>query len=294
MALDPKHKFFAAALQGNLMLLIEILQKYFIDVDIHIKMTKEELLKSGILELYVLGEASKEEVSNVTAMLEKYPDLKNEIKKISDALEVYAKTTSINPSPKTKTQLFDQLKNDTSTNVNETRGPKQGGGGFRWLSVVLGILSLGLLYGYFANRSNINKIERELEVQIAKCDSIQNELNNEADLFAQISGADNKILNIQATENYAETSLYFHNNPASQRNFIQVVSLPEINQNQSYQLWSLKGDLAIPLDVFQGEGDNLFEVEFEPDTDAYAITIEPRGGRQTPTLENLIGVIPVS
>ena len=60
-------------------------------------------------------------------------------------------------------------------------------------------------------------------------------------------------------------------------------------------------ELLAPLDPFPQlfgrrvvEAANLIEVQFEENTDAYAITIEPFGGQQAPTLERLIGVIPIS
>jgi len=47
------------------------------------------------------------------------------------------------------------------------------------------------------------------------------------------------------------------------------------------------------MDVFQGDS-KIFEIGYEGNTNAYAITIEARGGVQSPTLTRLIAVIATS
>jgi len=79
----------------------------------------------------------------------------------------------------------------------------------------------------------------------------------------------------------------------TKKNFIELKKMPSITSQQSYQLWSLKADVApIPLTVFQGD-ENIFEVAFEEGTGTYAITIEPLGGKESPSLENLVGTISI-
>ena len=99
------------------------------------------------------------------------------------------------------------------------------------------------------------------------------------DLLEQLTQEGVEIVHMTGTDKYPQTNLYFYHNPETQRNFIQVQELPAITASQSYQLWSLKTDLApIPLDVFQGT-DDLIEVRYEGDSQSYAITIEPFGGQ---------------
>ena len=91
-------------------------------------------------------------------------------------------------------------------------------------------------------------------------------------------------------KNYPTASLLIHNNNSSKKNYLQLSALPALSDNQSFQLWSLKADQdPIPLDVFDGTGDRIIEVQHINGTETYAITIEPKGGSKIPTLENLIG-----
>ena len=50
----------------------------------------EEFIESGILEVYAMGSATKEEALQVELMLKKYPEVREELKEISNGLELFA------------------------------------------------------------------------------------------------------------------------------------------------------------------------------------------------------------
>lgn len=60
-------------------------------------MNIEEYIKSGILELYVLGIASEKEVAEVEKIAAAHKEVRDEIEEISNALEKLAKTHSKKP-----------------------------------------------------------------------------------------------------------------------------------------------------------------------------------------------------
>jgi mannose-6-phosphate isomerase-like protein (cupin superfamily) len=60
--------------------------------------TTKEFIESGILELYVLGTASSEEVMEVEQRAAGDPEIRQEIDAISEALELYAMENAIQPN----------------------------------------------------------------------------------------------------------------------------------------------------------------------------------------------------
>jgi mannose-6-phosphate isomerase-like protein (cupin superfamily) len=62
-------------------------------------MNIRKYIESGILEIYVLGLASKEESEDVEKMAASYPEIKKEILEIGIALEKYAEKNGVNPHP---------------------------------------------------------------------------------------------------------------------------------------------------------------------------------------------------
>ena len=72
-------------------------------------MEKEELLSSGLLELYVLGETELHENTLIEEMASTYPEILEEITAIEIALENYAVSNAITPDPIIKPFLLATL-----------------------------------------------------------------------------------------------------------------------------------------------------------------------------------------
>lgn len=65
-----------------------------------------EFIESGILELYVMGAASPEEVLEVERMAAAYPEVKQEIEQIHLAMEHYAQAHAVKPRATVKALLL--------------------------------------------------------------------------------------------------------------------------------------------------------------------------------------------
>ena len=141
----------------------------------------------------------------------------------------------------------------------------------------------------------MQQLEQDFQAQAADCDSLRKESEKQYVLYEDITNPNNTIVDVAAQPKFADTEIYFYHNPVDKVNYLQLKSLPPIDNNtQSYQLWSIKGsNPPTPLDVFQSDGDLVLKVQFVDATDAYAITIEPKGGAQTPTMDDLVGVFAI-
>ena len=62
-----------------------------------------------------------------------------------------------------------------------------------------------------------------------------------------------------------------------------------IPADKQYQLWALKDGQPIDMGVFDPvtPEDGLLEMGRVPGADAFAVTLEPRGGSANPTLEEM-------
>ncbi|RZM08770.1 MAG: hypothetical protein EOO88_49735, partial [Pedobacter sp.] len=66
----------------------------------------QELIDSGLLDLYVLGQVSAEESSMIENFAVNYPEVQREIDEISFALERYAQANAVEPDPIIRTFLL--------------------------------------------------------------------------------------------------------------------------------------------------------------------------------------------
>lgn len=271
-------------------------------------MTLQEIRVSGLLELYLIGALTEEENAIVEETLIEYPQLKDDLEEISQTLEAYARLHQVAPSPSLKEGLLQQIKDAEPVIPPRTRKPvksakdkkaKSSNASFKWDNAFLWpiaaslffITTAGLLYKSWSE--NI-KTETELlsfQEQIKACEEEKAGIQDQLYVFEAIKSADNRIVTAEPSKKYPQASLIIYDNKSAGKNYLQISQLPALASNQSFQLWSLKEDRdPMPLDVFEPGENNIIEVRHVLDSDAYAITIEPKGGSTTPTLSELIGV----
>lgn len=247
-----------------------------------------ELRNSGLLELYVIGVLDQHEERQVEELVQSDPELKEELRAIERALEKYSRANSIKPPVQVKDQLMSEIANKENQKVIPISRSKNL---FYWkvaagIFLVAATVLLTQIVGLNKENESLKLALTQSETEIA---NLSKASQQQKEKFELLHDAESKLVALQSTEGFSQSEIYLYSNPGVKKNFLELKNLPPITADQSYQLWSLKpGVDPIPLDVFQGDA-ALIEVAFEEGTSTYAITIEPLGGRQTPTLENLIG-----
>lgn len=254
-------------------------------------------IESGILELYVLGQLSSEEEKEVQDMQAKHIEIQREIHEISLSLEKYAQLNAIKAPAQVADRIFENLpskSSGTTSSVNNTVvTPPKTGLSWNTLTTLFALLSVLGFSMYFILKTEHNSAIKKYESDKKACDSIATQQQQQFAIINQINDPNNKIIDMTPTAGYAGISVYLHYNVVNKKNFLQLVNLPEITSDQAFQLWSLKdGADPMPLDVFF-DNNKIIEVAFVDNTATYAITIEPKGGSKSPTLERLIGTMGV-
>jgi len=241
-----------------------------------------DIRNSGLLELYVLGNLSPNDLALVEASLKKFPELKSDIQDIEKAFQAYANMHAIE-APK---NLLDNVALPKNTKEAKTK-PNTGLKVLTFASLLIGGI---LSYMYYTQANEAEQKIIDCEEDQETLETTNRELIAQNELYKKLFDPDFSTINVEATPGYASTQITLKNNAQQKENILIFENLPDLAQDQSFQLWSLKADTdPIPLDVFQNDLDVL-EVAFEEGTSAYAITIEPKGGSQSPTLDRLIGV----
>jgi len=72
-------------------------------------LNKEDIISSGLLELYALGLTSPEEQMQVEEGLKLYPEVRQELEAIELSLESYAQANAIEPSADVKNKIFERF-----------------------------------------------------------------------------------------------------------------------------------------------------------------------------------------
>ena len=256
-------------------------------------MEVEKYIASGILELYVAGTLTPEQNLEVQHYALQYPEIQKEIEEIEASILKLTESTS----PKMQGNGFRKISAELDDVIPftplESRRKTSWGNYVGWAASIL--LAVGLFWLYSENRnlqseveiSNQEKLDLEETLSttkdaIARKDSILEQLRNQNVSVIALGG--------QAVSPTSYAKVYWNKEQNSV--IIDAQGLPEPPSGYTYQVWSLTLDPLTPtsiglLDNLSDEGDKLFALENPNASEAFGITLEPEGGSESPTLEQL-------
>jgi anti-sigma-K factor RskA len=256
-----------------------------------------EYISSGILEAYALGELSEKERSEVEKNLAQYPELRKELALVEAAQEALLMQGAIKPRAAVKAQLFAKISaSQPEAKVVPMDQNNAGVTFWKWAaaaSVSLAIISSYLAYNY---RSKLETTQSELQNMIAlnqRMAQDYNQVNDRLDKFEQ----DLKITNdpsfqrivMAGTPNAPDAKAYVYWNTQTREVYLSVQNMKALAQNNQYQLWAIIDGKPVDAGVFDGNlASGLVKMkDIGAGAAVFAVTIEPRGGKESPTLETM-------
>jgi hypothetical protein len=269
-------------------------------------------IESGILELYVLGDVTPEEKLQVEEMLSIHPAIKAEVIEIERAMELYARENSINPPENRHNKILNSLlTNFADDSTFAVKNPvvkgkviampvSQVNSFYKYAfaaSVILLLSCMAALYNTYSRLQESQGKLHETEPLVTLMGS-QNELyrkklgevNGELVVFRDTSV---KWLRLKGTAKIPSARMTVAWSPVQKKVIIDMTSmnLPENDQNHQYQLWALVGGKPVDLGVFDKIGNDTIEMKEMKSiasADAFAVTLEPRGGSAGPTMNEMM------
>lgn len=261
-------------------------------------------IESGILELYVAGTLSEKENKEVYALMQQHPDILQEVLEIEAAIIKLTASTSQRDNnhilQRIKQTLgFDDGDGDGDKVISITK-PK-----YNWLTYTGWAASIVLAVGLFWTMNQNKQLKYEiqtteiqqsiLEIQIADA---KNSLEKANTLISVLRDENITEVLLVGQGNFANTYAKVYWDKNTQRIFLDAQGLPEPPEGKVYQVWSLKLSPLTPtslgtIDSFTTDKNKIFEIENLNESEAFGITLEPAGGSETPTMEQLytLGII---
>ncbi|RYJ51988.1 anti-sigma factor [Flavobacterium petrolei] len=255
-------------------------------------METKEYIESGILELYVYGLLSETENEEVTAMAKSNPEINAEIIAIEKA--IIAISSSFSPFhsvanfEKIKEKL--ELKHAEVIQLEPTTNRSQYIG---WAAAILLLVGIGYQYNQLNQTSTqvtnteIEKAKLEKEFNVLKLKNTANETS-----LAVVRDTKNTVVTLGGQSVAPESFAKVYWNQDTKVVYIDAAGLPEPPEGMVYQVWALKLSPLTPtsiglLEDFDVNEQKLFAVNNANEAEAFGITLEPKGGSLTPTMEQL-------
>ncbi len=256
-------------------------------------MNIEEYISSGILETYALGELPAKEREEVENNLQQHPALRIELEKIEMSMEAFLMKAALKPQGEVKQNLFKKINKKPEGKIV----PMVQESFSRWryataASVAIALLSSYLAYNYWDKWKNS---ESNLTDLIAQNQRIAQDYNNvnlrldriEADLKVT-SNPDFTRVVMKGTPNATESLASVYWNAQTKEVYLSIQNMKELSKENQYQLWAIIDGKPVDCGVFDFDVANLLKMKaiFASPT-TFAVTIEPRGGKLSPSLETM-------
>lgn len=257
----------------------------------------EAYIASGKLELYVAGLLSEQENLEVHEYAQQYPEIQKEIEAIEAAILELSKSAS----PGLSADSFDNVQSRLGKVIDLPKAEKKSNWSnyLGWAAAL--IFAGGLVWMYLEN----DKLKSEIEVVSEEKSSLEEQILDARkdvvdteELLNQLRDQNVAVVALGGQTVSPESFAKAYWNKAEQKVYIDAQGLPEPPPGFTYQVWSLKLDPLTPtsiglLDDFVSNENGLFELQNPNESEAFGITLEPEGGSESPTLEQLytLGVV---
>jgi hypothetical protein len=263
-------------------------------------------IESGILELYVLGDVTPVEKLQVEEMASKHPAIKAELDEIERSMELYAEENAIEPSEHLRSRILGSLLTNfgddnnfpTPTHVEREKvvvmqPDKEKETNFYKYAfaacLALLLASAVALYNLYSRLNDTNTQLSAMQAQNQHFSNTVSAKDNELNLLRDTSY---KLIHLRGTAKSPESIMTVAFSPSKQKVVIDMegLKLPANDQNHQYQLWALVGGKPVDLGVFDATADSsgFKNMKAIASADAFAVTLEPRGGSTSPTLSEMV------
>lgn len=249
----------------------------------------QQLLQSGLLEAYALGQGSAEERALVERMLSEYPEARNELEAIELGLEKLAMANAITPPPGIKARILEEVGNQ---NIRPDSPPIKGSTSpLRWLPLAASLLMAGYL-GYRWNQAEQQMTENqaqiaEMQTRLNDCDTQSKVLGNTRQAVAMLRDPDTRAVRMTNDKDYA----YVYHNAVRGETGLDVSGLPVPPAGRYFQAWAIVDGKPVSLGMVDLRSAGGWQsLPFNTNAVAFAISAEesPKGNA-TPTVVVMIG-----
>ncbi|MGV9014048.1 MAG: anti-sigma factor [Flavobacteriales bacterium] len=258
-------------------------------------MSAQEIIASGLLEAYVLGDGSLGERALVEQARATEPTVRAELDSLEEMLEKHARAHAVTPSADRKLSVLDAIGPDKGKVIplaSVTKAPPR----MNWLAAAAigGLLLSGagnyMLYDELNTvRNRLSGLESDRAVMAQELQVQQASMQESQDQLAVVFDPAKHLIPLAGQVLDPEAAARIFMDTKTSEVYIDVVSLPTPPPGKQYQLWAQVDGKMVDaglLDIADN-GLRLQRMKTMPNAKAFGVTLEKEGGSQEPTLSAL-------
>ena len=242
-------------------------------------------LDSDLLENYLLGVTTDAETLQAERYIAMYPEVQKIYDELQENLETFAKLHAI--------KAPDVLKDKILASIRKENMAKRYFYRFAVAASFAVLVSAGATYFFWDQNQDLqeentivtNKIDDLEETMREQLEDVRNQ-------FIVLQNPETKKYNVKGNKKAEELKAVAYVNPVKRLSYINVSKLPNLPEDQCYQMWAEVNGEMLNLGIIKeaNSQEKLLALPYADNAVGY-ITIEPKGGNQSPTVENIVANI---
>lgn len=260
-------------------------------------------IQSGIIESYVLGIASAEEVAELEILQLQFPEVAEAVSEFSSSIEEYSLKNAIAPPPVVKSNTMAAIKKEqtfppvislpTGAPPTAVISAKHYSilRMFAAASVILFLVSGGLnlyLYKQYSQKSgDYRALLAERNSLLVNNQVYQTHLRqwqSAAEMMADPAMAMIKMKGTAGREQNLATIFW---NTTNKDVYLMPNKLPHPSKGKQFQLWALVNGKPVDAGMLSPDCEGVCKMKNIPQAQAFAITLENEGGSPTPNMQEM-------
>ena len=249
-------------------------------------MNIQEYISSGMIESCVLGLASPEENAEFEKLCAQYPEIRTARESFEVLLEKQGMENAIAPPPDLKQKISDAIFNAEKESGEipvKSLSPVRKTNWLRIAAAACVILLAGSLWLNFSLR----KENKDLKASLNNSNERMAQIEADANMIQGNAASKVAVLTGTSVSPQSYATVYW--DTASHDVYLLVNNMPKPPSDQQYQLWALLNGEPIDMGVFEITEKPLqvYRMKNAQAAQAFAITMEKKGGNPTPTMDKL-------
>lgn len=265
----------------------------------------QSYISSGKLELFLLGELTEREREEVLSLAKTHPEIQQELDELEQTMFAFDNMSGAAPSQEVKEKIFSTLENDFI--LKEMPKPTEVQAGSKVVPInspwkpfaiaasIAAIVASGAAF-YYAGKyqerdEQFTALLQDQSVMADNLNQVKQEYEQKDSQLDKMIAGDFKRVEMRGEgfemQKDAKVDVFWDQN--AQEVFIAVNKLNDLSEEFDYQLWAIGDDGPVGIGLVKSEEKlTLQQMQAVAHAGAFAITIEPKGGSEVPTLEKLV------
>jgi anti-sigma-K factor RskA len=242
-------------------------------------------LASDLLEKYLLGNTTDMEALRVEQYIAMYPEVRKTYNELQDNLETFAKLHAIKSPAGLKEKIVARIRSERSGRKKFFR--------YAIAASFAAVMFASASYFFYNQNQNLQEENSVVSNKIKLLEAdMKHQLEDVRNQFIVLNNPQTKKYTVNGNRKAKELKAVAYINPVKKLSYINVSKLPNLPENQCYQMWAEVNGEMLNLGIIEEatNSQNLMALPYAENAVSY-ITIEPEGGNLNPTVDNIVANI---